>query len=231
MEYISEWGGFWGARRIFMYDYVKDKEFLSKVRGLCGTIMQELCHTLKEKYEISAISYLVGSGAKNLIMQNESNPIDLDYNLEIVKCNDINNSRLIKESVRKAFNLVLHKHGWNDCQDSTTVLTTEKRHFTNGNNTEFSIDVCISAVGRDDVRYRLIHKKTGFSYNDQYVWEEAPHSKGLSKKVKYIKDQGKWQLVRDQYRDIRNRYLRQNDYNHPAFICYIEAVNNVCNAI
>lgn len=26
------------------------------------------------------------------------------------------------------------------------------------------------------------------------------------------------------------RYLTQNDHNHPSFICYIEAVNNVYNS-
>ena len=46
----------------------------------------------------------------------------------------------------------------------------------------------------------------------------------------YIKEKGKWQLVRSQYLDIKNRYLRQNDHDHPSFICYIEAVNNVYNA-
>ena len=51
-----------------MYYYVKDKKFISEMRGLCGNIMQDLCHLLKEEYDIGAIFYLVGSGAKNLIM-------------------------------------------------------------------------------------------------------------------------------------------------------------------
>lgn len=50
------------------------------------------------------------------------------------------------------------------------------------------------------------------------------------KKAKYIKKRGKWELVRTQYLKIKNRYLRQNDHDHPFFICYIEAVNNVYNA-
>ena len=33
---------------------------------------------------------MVGSGARNLILQNENNPIDLDYNLEIIR-NEIRN--------------------------------------------------------------------------------------------------------------------------------------------
>ena len=68
-----------------MYKYVEDKQFLSRMRSLCGEIMQDLCHTLKEEYDIGASFYLVGSGARNLILQNANRPIDLDYNLEITR--------------------------------------------------------------------------------------------------------------------------------------------------
>ena len=212
-----------------MFDYVKDKEFLSRMRNLCGEIMQDFCHYLKEDYDIGATFYLVGSGAKNLIVQNASLPIDLDYNLEIVKCEDYEDCRGIKECARKSFNKELDEHGWGDCEDSTSSLTTEKRHFLKGNLTEFSMDVCIVCRDTEEHFYRLIHKKTGLTYYDQYYWNEAPHSVGIQKKVKYIKKRGKWQLVRKQYLNIKNRYLRQNDYDHPSFICYIEAVNNVYN--
>ena len=61
-----------------MYEYVNDKQFLSRMRSLCGDKMQDFCHTLKEEYDIGASFYLVGSGAKNLIMQNANRTIDLD---------------------------------------------------------------------------------------------------------------------------------------------------------
>ena len=214
-----------------MYDYVKDKVFLSKMRDLCGDIMQDLCHTLKEKYDIGAQFYLVGSGARNLILQNNSNPIDLDYNLEVVRCEDIDNLRVVKESVRNAFNSVLREYDLDDCQDSTSSLTTRKIHFTDGNTTEFSIDVCIvSKNDAGDLR-RLIHNKTGWAALDSYCWNTAPNSKDVQRKAKAIKESGKWELVRDQYKDIKNRYLVWNDHNHPSFICYIEAVNNVFNSL
>ena len=107
-----------------MFDYVKDKEFLSRARNLCGKIMQDFCHYLKEDYDIGAIFYLVGSGAKNLIVQNASLPIDLDYNLEIVRCEDFEDCRNLKECARKSFNKALNEHGWRNCEDSTSSLTT-----------------------------------------------------------------------------------------------------------
>lgn len=213
-----------------MFDYVKDKEFLSHVRNLCGEIMQDFCHYLKEDYDIGAGFFLVGSGARNLIVQNASLPIDLDYNLEIVRCENFKDCDFLRECARKTFNKVLNEYGWGDCKNSTSSLTTKKVHFVEGNPTEFSMDVCIVCRDTAEHFYRLKLKKTGFTYLDEYYWNEAPHSAGIQKKAKYIKERGKWQLVRTQYLDIKNRYLRQNDHDHPSFICYIEAVNNVYNA-
>ena len=77
-----------------MYKYVEDKQFLSCMRSLCGEIMQDLCHTLKEEYDIGASFYLVGSGARNLILQNANQPIDLD----ILKSQELMIGKIAKKS-------------------------------------------------------------------------------------------------------------------------------------
>lgn len=214
-----------------MYHYIEDKEFLHEIRSKCGEIMQGLCHCLKEDYNIGAVFYLVGSGARNLILQNADKPVDLDYNLEIIKCEDFEDCRYIKECTRKSFNKVLSEYSLSDCQNSTSSLTSGRIYFANGNQTEFSMDVCITCKDNKGSYYRLICKKTGFVFNDEYYWNIAPKSKELKKRADYIKKSGKWQLVRQQYFNIKNNYLKRNDTkNHPSFICYIEAVNNVYNS-
>ena len=112
------------------------------MRSLCGDIMQDLCHILKEEYDIGSTFYLVGSGARNLIMQNNNEPVDLDYNLEITRCEDFEDCRYIKESVRKAFNEALNLHDLSDCNDSTVPLTTELIYFTEGNDTNGCVYNC-----------------------------------------------------------------------------------------
>lgn len=201
------------------------------MRALSGEIMQTFCHILKEEYDIGANFYLVGSGARNLILQNASEPVDLDYNLEIVRCKDINDGRTIKKYARDAFNKALNSYGWSDCDDSTSSLTTETIYFTQDNPTEFSIDVCIVTTDKNGNLHRLIHYKTGFTSLDRYYWHIAPNSQNIRNKAEYIKANGKWELVRNQYKDIKNRYLHYNDHDHPSYICYIEAVNNVYNEI
>jgi hypothetical protein len=221
----------WGKERInYMYNYVEDKVFLKKAQNICSSILNDLTSELL-KHDISSQFFLVGSGARNMVTQNNEEPIDFDYNLYIQKTVNIKDEKELKETVRKVFNIVLKKHGWADCQDSTSSLTTEKRHFKVGNQTEFSIDVCIVAKGSNDSWYRLIHQKTGYTYTDKYFWNEAPHSKDIKAKVDKIKDVGYWQLVRNEYLKIKNLYLSRNDHDHPSFICYIEAVNNIYNTL
>ena len=74
-----------------MYHYLDDKEFLHDMRALSGEIMQLLCHYLKADYDIGAGFYLVGSGAKNLILQNENNPVDVGLSVSLF--NGLSNSK------------------------------------------------------------------------------------------------------------------------------------------
>lgn len=169
-----------------MYKYVEDKQFLSRMRSLCGEIMQDLCHTLKEEYDIGASFYLVGSGARNLILQNANQPIDLDYNLEITRTDDWEDCKEIKECVRKAFNIVLREYGWSDCQDSTSSLTTEKRHFNQGNSTEFSMDICIVCEDTDGTIIALFTIsdvfQTDISGIKHLIQETLERKRSISKK-------------------------------------------------
>ena len=214
-----------------MYKYVDDKEFVSKMRNLCGNIMQDLCHTLKTEHSIGANFFMVGSGARRLITQNASQPVDLDYNLEILKCADFDDCRDIKEKVQQAFDTVLKGYNLRTCQDSTSSLTTFPICFTKENSPAFSMDVCIIVTDSRGNCYRLIHEKHGCRSWDQYYWCEAKNSGNLPKKISAIKSAGYWEDVRMQYRDIKNMYLRSGDHDHPSFICYIEAVNNVYNSL
>ena len=211
-----------------MYHYIEDKVFLKRMRGLCSGIINQLVQRINNDSVMTVEAHLVGSGAKNLETQNGNNPIDLDYNLCVISAKklDINDCRAIKEYIRKQFNVVLNANGWGDCEDSTSALSTERRYFTKGNATEFSIDVAIVAEGSNQW-YRLIHQKTGCVAFDRYYWNEAPRSEGLSARVTKIKEHNLWKEVRDTYLDKKNMYLRRQDNNHPSFNVYIETVNEV----
>lgn len=211
-----------------MYHWIEDKEFLKKMRRTCSDLINQLVQYINNDDYLTVEAHLVGSGAKNLETQNGNEPIDLDYNLNIIDIDgDINDCHYIKEYVRKTFNVILERNDLDDCNDSTSALSTSLIHFLKGNQTDFSIDLAIVCTGKNQSWHRLIHKKTGVVDNDQWYWNEAPHSKDLDKKVKKIKEHCLWNYVRDTYLNKKNMYLKRNDHNHPSFNCYIEAVNEV----
>ena len=115
-----------------------------------------------------------------------------------------------------------------DCDDSKSALTTKSIYFTEGNPTSFYMDLCI--VKRDRYGFhRLIHQKTGFVDMDQWYWNMVPDSRDLHEREAALKPDFKyWTLVRQTYLDKKNLYLRRPyDHDHPSFVCYIEAINEV----
>lgn len=208
-----------------MYQYVTDKDFLKRLRGTCGDIVNQLVQRINRDSEMTVSTLLVGSGGRNLVTQNEKGPVDLDYNLYIER-SEIRNEREIKEYIKTKFNEVLRSKGWGDCQDSASVLTSEWRRFKKGNKTNFRIDLAI--IRKDYLgQHRLIHYKTGYVNFDQYYWNLAPNAADLEKKVTAIKSNNLWDQVRNTYLAKKDFYLSKNDYAHPSFIVYIEAVNEV----
>ena len=212
-----------------MYHWITDKSFLGRMKALCSDIVNRLVQSINNDGELFVRQRLVGSGARNLIVQNAELPVDLDYNLEIVRAAgyDIGDCRGIKEYVRKKFNEVLEKAGWGDCSDSTSALTTEKRCFRKGCGAAFSIDLCIVRAEEDGKWYRLIHHKTGIAAFESYCWNEAKSSSGYEMRARWLKENGLWHEVRETCLGKKNMYLCRMDRSHPSFVVYIEAVNEV----
>lgn len=213
-----------------MYHYIQDKDFLKCLKSSCSDIVNQLVQSINKGSVMTVKACLVGSGAKNLVTQNADNSIDLDYNIYIIdtKSININKGREIKEYIQKEFNSVLKANDWSDCQDSTSVLTTEQRVFKRGNKTAFSIDIAIT-IKNNFGWHKLVHEKTGLVNCDKYYWNKIPNSRRLEEKVYAIKLNHLWGEVRDAYIKKKNFYLQRNDNTHPSFIVYIESVNQIYN--
>ena len=80
-------------------------------------------------------------------------------------------------------------------------------------------------VAKDDQGswQRLIHDKR----ENTYFWNQVRDSRGLGDRESWLKKRNHWTEVRERYLDIKNRYLTGNDHDHPSFVCYIEAVNEI----
>ena len=215
-----------------MYHYVQDKDFLRRAQSASSRMLKKVEELLRKEYKINSQIFLVGSGARNMVTQNESESIDFDYNLNIISCPDWEKPRSIKESVRKAMNRIMTNEGLGTVDDSTSCLTTKTISFKDSPENKWSIDLCIVTKDPDGNWQRLIHEKTGFAQYDRYFWNTTPNSEDYSYKAAKIKEcPGWWNEVRNSYLRIKNHYLQRYDYNHPSFVCYIEAVNEIYNRI
>ena len=211
------------------YEFVYESE-AKRYRSDCSDVLKETCELLKEK-GISAQFSLIGSGARNMITRNGKGPYDLDYNLLIMKAEERywNDLRFLKETVRKVLNRAERREFFSDAQDSTSCLTA-LLHFKDTPNVEFSFDVAITTKNKNGNYMRLIHNKNMYALGlDQYTWNEVPNSHQVKDKADKLKKTGVWQEVRDRYREKKNMYLSWQDHNHPSFVVYVEAVNEVYN--
>lgn len=208
-----------------MYKFETDKSFIKKACSYSSAMLAEMVEILRNEYKINSQFFLVGSGARNLITVNENGKIDLDYNLNIISCQDLKNVKKIKEDVRNAFNKVLQKRGLKTVNDSTSALTTKLMKFPQ-HEREWSIDLCIVTKSSTGDWLRLIHQKTSNPKNDTYIWNETKNSSDYKKKIKQIKEtKGGWEKIRQNYLNKKNFYLKRNDHSHKSFICLIEAIN------
>lgn len=210
---------------------IVDEAECRKYRLDCSITMKKVCSKLKEK-GISSQFTLVGSGARNMVTRNGNGSYDLDYNLEIIKAPNKywKDLRYLKDTVRILLNEAAGLQCFSDSKDSTSCLTTIL-HFKNEPTVEFKFDVAIVAKNPNGTLCRLIHNKNAWGYGmDQYVWNEIPDSHDVTLKAKCIKAKGLWLDVRIQYVRLKEMYLsRWWDKDHPSFIVYIEAVNNIYN--
>lgn len=216
-----------------MYEWETDKNFINLAYRESADLVNRLVQNLK-KYDIEAGMKIAGSKSGNMILKNGKSGIDFDFNLEI-KNTPSWKGKFIKKTIIKAFNEVLNKDGLNNCEDSTSVISSKEIELMGINNTTpFKIDICIvrkRLINNAITVERLIHNKTGNEKSDTYIWNIAyKGSKEFDKKVIRLKNKGYWDEVRECYKDFRNMYLREKDDNHPAYVCYIQAVNQVYNS-
>ena len=208
-----------------MFHYVEDKKFLHRARSYCSSIVKQVEDECR-KNGLNGQVFLVGSGAGNMVTQNENGPIDFDYNLNVLSCDDRYNGKAIKELVRKAFNRVMQRNNLSDVEDSKSSLTTKPICFKDDR--QFTVDLAIVTMNDDGTWERLIHEKAWIASFEKYYWNKERNSGEIGRRARILKQKGHWDYVREQYLDIKNTYLKRNEH-HPSFVCYIEAVNNAYN--
>lgn len=213
-----------------MFKLVDEAE-CRRYRSDCSATLKRVCSMLNEK-GITAQFALVGSDEWKLVTRNGDGPSDFDYNLEIIKATNEywNDLRHLKDTVRVSLdNATGIKDCFSESHDSTSCLTA-LLFFKDEPTIKFSFDVAIVARNSKGNLCRLIHNKNAWGHGiDQYVWNEIPDSYDVAQKARRIKSERLWFEVEERYVNLKNMYLSRQDKNHPSFVVYVEAVNQVYN--
>lgn len=211
---------------------IVDASECRRYRQDCAKVLTQIRDTLRDEKDIITQFTLVGSGARNMVTRNGDGPFDLDYNLEIITAPDEYwiDLRKLKDTVRVLLDKASGLRCFTESQNSTVALTA-LLHFKDEPQVEFSFDVAIVARNRDGTLCRLVNNKHCLlnGIQGQYTWNEVPNSHNVKEKADRIKQSGKWLEVRKRYVGLKDMYLSLQDRNHPSFIVYIEAVNQVFN--
>lgn len=91
-----------------------------------------------------------------------------------------------------------------------------------GNGIAFNLDVAL-IWRKADGAYRLIYDKK----ENHYIWNQQRNLTEVSKKAAAIKKAGGSTELRAAYLKLKNLYLKKGEEDHPSFVVYGEAVNQV----
>ncbi len=205
-----------------MYHYVESKAYKPYHFFISDKLNRVKQQILKE-HQIETTVDSVGSLYKKLVTQNNSLPFDLDYNLVI-------ENRLITQLNPKPLKDYVMEHlddmiaeeyeDWKYCQDSKAAITI--RRVIDGR-LDFSTDIAILAKNSNGQYCRLLHDKQ----RQKYDWAPVPNSEKVYEKFRKLKNYGYWEDIQEKYLNKKNRYLSNQDKDHPSFVVFVETIKEV----
>lgn len=207
-----------------MFEYVSRRE-VAEYKAYCSDVLNRLKMKLENEHDIRTYVTLIGSGAQNMVMRNGKGSFDLDYNLVLTFV-----PQEYEKSLKRLKNLIqgilddLVDKRFTHGKDSTSSITY-LAHARERKTVVFSFDVAL--IREKGGQSKLVHDKK----KDIFIWNQIRDSGDLDKKVAMIKKGGRWKNVRDDYRELKNMYLKMSDRDHPSFVVYIQAVNQVYHAM
>lgn len=200
-----------------MYKYVSKKE-IRDIREYCEEIIKKLQKSeLKEFFTFSF--YLIGSGKTNLITINGDNgTYDLDYNLILQKdkADLFSKPQKIKELFSKEFDKERNHFNIKKIENSSSVITLKFKDI------KANVDIAILRKNNNGNYSKIIYDKN----KNRYIWNEIKCSKNYQDNINSIKQQMRWNEVREKYLFKKNSYLRQNK-NISSFSILLETINEV----
>jgi len=206
---------------MYKYEYVNKKKWGPKMENI-----KELIHMVQDEVrdQFTFQYKFIGSASRNMITcdNNQNIGYDFDINLIINDPNEEYSPKEIKNILKNGFDKHSKQFDYDYAEDSKRVLTIKVKDRENSK-IEHSCDFAV-VHNLSDGRQQYIHYHKN---NGDYTWEFQPNGfYKLPEKVKVIKQNGKWQEVRDRYLYKKNN---NTDLNKKSRSLYAESVNEIYN--
>lgn len=148
--------------------------------------------------------FIVGSTKRNLILVGNEG-FDMDYQLrfERIPQKYASDAKAMKLLFKKYFDRAKKELGLDltDCEDSTHVLTMKK---VVNKMVVYSYDIALLRI--DAAGQYIILKNEKQNRNDDYHFVQIPDCEDFSKKYKKIRTPQAWSLLREIYKDKKEKY-------------------------
>lgn len=209
---------------MYNFEYVTKKQ-LSPVKKELIEIINSVQDQVRQDFTFRFD--FVGSVKRNMVTYDVGTNIGYDFDVNI-QINDDEcrfSAKEIKTKIMLALNKVTYHYGYDNAEDSTRVLTIKVKDKKNSSILH-SCDLAIvnnyiADDGNKRQEYIHFNKK-----QKSYSWEEQ--SQGfylLDEKSEWIKENGRWQEVRDLYLEKKNY---NDDYNKHSRSIFAETIHEIC---
>lgn len=213
-----------GAFFMYHFEYVTKKQ-AKPVKEELLDIIHEVQDILREEFTFRYD--FVGSSQRNMITQDVKSNLGFDFDVNIEPNDDNENytAEELRTKIRDAINQVAPQYGYSYCEDSTRVLTIKKINHKKSkiiHSCDFAIVYTYKEDEQERQKYIRYNKQSNY-----YSWEQQGKSfENLPKKIKFLKDNGLWNELKDYYLDKKNTNTDPDKHSRSIFA---ESVKEVCD--
>jgi len=199
-------------------EYLKKTE-LNKYLVEFDRFMRMLKKQLGSTYDFEY--WLVGSARRNLVLKGNEG-YDFDYHLSFTKLPKDINAKKLKLRIKSKLDAIVSNYGFEDCEDSTNVLTIKK--LKKGKEI-YAYDIAIIKLGNTNEILRNEKKNKGVG---PYHFVQLKNIKGFDKKYIKVRKPDMWNDLRIEYKRLKSKEVyKKKDDRTLSFSLLNSAVNTI----
>ena len=203
------------------FEYVSKKEYMpvkKELIELINMVQNEVRDSFTFRFDF------IGSTSRNMITRevNGNKGYDFDVNIRVNDDDENYSARKIRDILKRAFDKYSHLFSYDYVEDSSRVITIKVKDKKNARILH-SCDFAVVYDCNDGKQQYIRYNKN----QNTYVWEyQSDSSYRLEEKIKWIKDNGLWQEVRNKYLSNKEN---NSDSNKKSRSIFAETIAQVYN--